>query len=1475
MSDANNTNDEPWSRWLQSMPSELRPSIGPLSAEELRSRLLSPASSAALVNIGTSTNMGDMKVDSIAAGDIIKVYIDNLLLGVNDPIKRGQLRTYLLRVANKFKHLPLLGVAPQLDQSEALAMAQVYIQATTKQGELLSRFVATHSQIILLGDPGSGKSTFLKYLAWAFACRGSTQQTVALDGWPEDVHRLPVFLPLLTLAGHIARQGTDKKVVRAACIVEIDALDVENARDLFNDALVNHTVLFLFDGLDEVPLKGIPGVSASRRETLNAVYEHLTVHQQCQAIITCRTQAFDIAFQGNWSATTLAPFTYEQVRGFARSWYKALAIRNSLDEQWAESLSKALINRIEKHSKLKAMAEIPLLLTLMAFILFKNDKLPFNRLELYKRILDLLFGEWDRSKGIQESLSDAVGIENLDSSRLSILVNELSYDAHAKATSIDGRGRLTKHPLIARLHEFFKQVGGDGATAERFLDYIEQRSGLLVPDTQDTYVFVHLTLQEYCASCHIKQLDDPIDLLMQHRHDDRWREVIFLTAGLIKSNERRALLNELVSDTTYGQAKVRTQRYRDLILATEIADEIDRLQISDAERNKIDLIQQKLRPGLQDLLCDSSQEVLITERVRAGLYLGRMGDARYPVGAEAWLQEIVGEVDATGKEYFCRVDAGAYSIGGLGTDSDADADEQPYHAINIPQPFLIARYPVTNEQWRFWTQTLDQVYDRNQPVVNVSWLDANEFCRLLSDKLGYTIRLPTEYEWEAAARGPVLRRSRPALAQRFSAAVGLKGRGRRIYRQRLARRYPWGDQWRADYAACADGQNYQPWEEALPVGCFPAGAAPCGALDMAGNVWEWTADSYAAYQRFASSQVDETRRMIRGGSFDSDRSLLRCSARSKADPEGHELNIGFRVVVELTSPQSQDVPLELTSPQPQNEPEADVLAHPDTIAKAIAAALPPNLQSLAPKLADQLTILVAKPADEPEPEVAAALGPALAALAGRQLPVGSSLISFGADSQLGDVMIGDVAGGNIVKISISIARQETTSQTVSAGEGGTISNVVQISGSGNTIYFGYNSNEAATVLPVDASTLTDGATVFLASGGTDSPALDALALHLRLRGLRVWREPELGAMTSQAYDKALAAIDAAVVVLSPESCDSDRFLRVELPAIWARFDSPNSPFWVVPLLDRVGERVAARTLSSSGLRSSDLRSFALDGSSVEQEQQIVRLVRQLLGNLLRPHLRQAVARHDALGLHLFTHTPAGVTSRADLVLDWQAHFGTRAQARWPDRDEWATLLLPALADVRELLGASKAPRLRIDGNFHLSAGYALGHQLVETTKISTEVWASTTQEWWGVERSGQLGPKLVEDGEPPPGGAAGNEITLELSLTQDARGDVLASLMAEPLSLAWRKQFTSPPVREGDVLAAKRFIASPAHAAALADQVANAILIEKQASLIHLFGPLPQALAVMVGSRLNTAGPVQCYEYVRDRRIYIPSVLLR
>jgi formylglycine-generating enzyme required for sulfatase activity len=160
----------------------------------------------------------------------------------------------------------------------------------------------------------------------------------------------------------------------------------------------------------------------------------------------------------------------------------------------------------------------------------------------------------------------------------------------------------------------------------------------------------------------------------------------------------------------------------------------------------------------------------------------------------------------------------------------------------------------------------------NQPVVGVTWYEAVAYCRWLTATLndGCVYRLPTEAEWERAARGAE------------------------------ARVYPWGDTWLADHC----NSDELRLERTTPVGVFPSGASSEGLLDLSGNAWEWCSDWYAqdAYpQRAGCITRNPTGprsgdlKVLRGGSWYNNRNIVRCAYRIGSIPDRRLPGIGFRV----------------------------------------------------------------------------------------------------------------------------------------------------------------------------------------------------------------------------------------------------------------------------------------------------------------------------------------------------------------------------------------------------------------------------------------------------------------------------------------------------------------------------------------------------------------------------------------------------
>lgn len=274
----------------------------------------------------------------------------------------------------------------------------------------------------------------------------------------------------------------------------------------------------------------------------------------------------------------------------------------------------------------------------------------------------------------------------------------------------------------------------------------------------------------------------------------------------------------------------------------------------------------------------------------------------FPVALDEWEDEVewLSEVFGDKRGYWCYVHAGTYLIGGWERDE-----------TSVPlslQPYWIARFAVTVEQYEqfinvgysdrarlWWTRQgwewkvrnqriLPWLWDDtdfnqpDQPVIGVSWYEAAAFANWLNWHLlhvlpkGYSVRLPTEAEWE--------------IAGTFDRELGRC-------------RYPWGSEDPNPERVVYDQSKL---EHPASVGSCPSGAAPCGAQDMAGNVWEWTTSSFAEYpeqshKRRRDVNPNKWDVPLRGGSWWDHWTFLRCGIRERYRPDFHSHIFGFRLVV--------------------------------------------------------------------------------------------------------------------------------------------------------------------------------------------------------------------------------------------------------------------------------------------------------------------------------------------------------------------------------------------------------------------------------------------------------------------------------------------------------------------------------------------------------------------------------------------------
>jgi formylglycine-generating enzyme required for sulfatase activity len=796
--------------------------------------------------------------------------------------------------------------------------------------------------LILTGDPGGGKSTFVNHLAFCLA--GHSLQPDAgwlehLPGWPQqEAGLLPLVVTLRDFAAKI-----DETQMSAAKPKELwqflcEKLDDQNlgfAAKAIEWELRNGRAIVFLDGLDEVP------GTKQRRFVRDAVAAFADNYQLNRFLVTCRILSYqppddkeepDLRLDLNdFPIHEIAPFDEAKIDRFIEAWYAELARIGSVPAQDARRLAARLKEAVRRQD-LWRLAPNPLLLTVMSLVHAHEGRLPDARALLYERTIDMLLWRWEEVKSsggrqtptLRQLLLDA-GRADLDLKRL---LWRLAYEAHGRSADGDGQeglGDITQAQLTRALVALKRE---DWQWAHMMVEAMKLRAGLLLEREPGVFTFPHRTFQEYLAGAYLSTQTDfgprAADLGAEGA---LWREAILLAAGRLVHvagdvEKALAMVNRLCPPQEPGGER----GWRNAWLAADALQEIGLQRVLD------DAWGRELLARVQERLAQliTQGRLAPRERAAAGITLALIGDSR---------PEVI-DVD---RMHFCPVPAGQFWMGSAEDDEKADEDERPLHQVDIPYNYWISQYPVSNAQFtafvadkgyqgaEFWPEAIaDEFWQErkgfkgrwdvdfrngpvdygipftldNHPVVGVSWYEALAFTRWLTqcwranghlpDHLKVT--LPSEAEWEKAARGGL-----QIPAQAVAAAAGQWGTPAELVdNPQEKRRYPWGD----DFDQLLANSSDSGIGRTSALGVFSAQQNPYGAYDMSGNTFEWTRSRFNPYPYKAADGREtiaqfsaSTTIVLRGGYFGDDTEWLRCACRYWHRPHLRDYNLGFRLVV--------------------------------------------------------------------------------------------------------------------------------------------------------------------------------------------------------------------------------------------------------------------------------------------------------------------------------------------------------------------------------------------------------------------------------------------------------------------------------------------------------------------------------------------------------------------------------------------------
>lgn len=753
-------------------------------------------------------------------------------------------------------------------------------EASERQREPVIAFVSRNPYAALLGDPGSGKTTFAKFLALALASDLLGLQAVNRkrlgDDWTARV-QLPVLVVLRQFAAqldHDSRLGAGDQLWKFLERRLGQALAA--FVPLLRRQLLTKGGIVILDGLDEVP-----EADHTRELVKDSVLDFQRQFPKVRLLLTSRTYAYQK--QGwrlpGFAEAVLAPFSAEQIERFVDRWYAHIAaVRRNLTSTEAAGRATLLKHAVNRNPCLAELAQRPLLLTLMASLhAWRGGTLPERREELYDESVELLLDVWERPKVVVDrqgkpvlQIESAAEWFRTPQARILAALEELAFDAHLAQKDLRRAADIPENKLAGML----LRAADPSIRQGQVLAYIRDRAGLLINRGERVYCFPHRTFQEYLAARHLTHTGFPGELVELARGDiERWREVVLLAGAKVARGTPFAawsLVGKLCAGTCSAEraGAAEDREFWLALLAGQLLVETgvwtaERLDRDD--REKLD----RVRTWLATLI--GGGRLPIADRAAAGITLGKLGDPRAGVGVTGeGLPDIV----------WLTVEGGRFLSGHGRRPCDLVRDR-----------FQISKYPTTVAQYlafveaggyaeqRYWTKagwdwrTRNEVVKPddygaefqtpNHPRVGVSWYEAIAFCQWFSELSKRDVTLPSEHEWERAAR------------------------------HTDGRVYTWGN----EETECAHRCNM--CETGIgntsAVGMFPSGNAVCGASDMTGNVWEWCLAE--AVRPRVEGVEGADRSVMRGGSWDFDRSGVRCAVRFGDVPHFRNSNLGFRVVV--------------------------------------------------------------------------------------------------------------------------------------------------------------------------------------------------------------------------------------------------------------------------------------------------------------------------------------------------------------------------------------------------------------------------------------------------------------------------------------------------------------------------------------------------------------------------------------------------
>lgn len=375
--------------------------------------------------------------------------------------------------------------------------------------------VEQYTKLMILGGPGSGKTTFLKYLA--INCISGQFQA----------ERVPIFVTLKDFA-----ESSETPSLLDYIAIQFSSCSIREPKLTVEAILSQGRGFILLDGLDEIRAE-------DSNRALVEIRNFSSKYHSNQFVITCRIAARDYIFS-QFIEVEIADFGYEQINHFAQNWFSHRDPRQS----------EIFLQRLQENRPIQELAANPLLLTMLCLVFEEAARFPANRSELYEYGVSILLSRWDATRNIERDQL----YKSLSAKRKEDLLSQIAFQMF-----IRGEYFFKQRIVEREIQEYLRNLPYVGTEPEvlqvdsqSILKSIESQSGFLVERARGIYSFSHITFHEYFAARKIvTSYDSELSLkeLAVHITEKRWREVLLLTVEMLPKADSFLLIMKFQVDS--------------------------------------------------------------------------------------------------------------------------------------------------------------------------------------------------------------------------------------------------------------------------------------------------------------------------------------------------------------------------------------------------------------------------------------------------------------------------------------------------------------------------------------------------------------------------------------------------------------------------------------------------------------------------------------------------------------------------------------------------------------------------------------------------------------------------------------------------------------------------------------------------------------------------------------------------------------